>query len=439
LLAFVLLLLVQAGVTRAEAELPRAPYELGYATRAAAITTGADGAVWVAAEEEFNGIAVIARVTTKGEVTEFPLPKEPHTRVGTIAAGSDGNIWFGEKGAIGRIDMAGQLTSFALPAGTGAPTALTAGPDGNVWFVASAPSKIGRITPSGEVKEFALPPGREPDGITAGPDGNLWFTEPGTSAIGRITPAGRITEFPVPGGPAKKLASIVAGPDGNLWFGEFGATRIGRITPAGLVTQFKVPTEGGTDQLVAGPDGRIYFISGDQVGAIGTDGEVAWPSCINDYCDPGPEAMTLGPDHRLWVSTGTVTCLGLCGGGAALGLAAEPGDVRPYVLPPLRLGIGPRPTRIEGNRTALLLACGQSAPCKGRLQLGHPVYYGGKSHFRVFGQSTYELGRGESKRVSVVLSPRFFAELRHNHTIHLIALAIEKGQPLTRRGIWLKH
>ncbi len=204
------------------------------------------------------------------------------------------------------------------------------------------------------------------------------------------------------------------------------------------MTQFKLPTESGTSKLLAGPGGLIYFISGDQVGAVGTDGKVAWPSCIIEYCDPGPEAMTLGPDGRIWISTGVVTCLGLCGGGAGLGLAAEPGYVLPYVLPPLRFGIGPRLTRLDGDHTTVLLACGQGAPCQGALQLGRPVYYDHKSHFRVFGRASYDLQAGETARVRVTFPPRRLASVSRFRSAHLIAVAEEEGQPTTRRGVWLK-
>lgn len=427
-------LLLQGGAARAQAEFQRHPYELGYATRAAAMTAGPDGAVWFEANEEGGSVG---RVTSAGEVTESSLPKGRCPRVAAIATGPDGNVWFSEKGAIGRIDMAGRITSYGLSPGNGGPVALTAGPDRSIWFVTGR-GAIGRISSAGRVKEFALPPGREPSAITAGPDGNVWFTEPKTNAIGRITPTGSITEFPVPGGPTKELEAITVGADGDLWFGELGATRIGRITTAGVVTQFKVPTETGTRELVAGPGGLVYFISGDQVAAIDAAGKVSWPSCINDYCDPGPNALAVGSDGGLWVSTGLVLCLGLCGGGAAIGLAVEPGHVLPYALPPLRFGIGPRPTRLHGDRTTLLLACGVSAPCQGELRLGHYVYLDHKRHFRALARRPYGLAPGESRRVSLLFSPAVADSLRHHRSHRLIARADEEGQTATRRRVWLK-
>ena len=48
----------------------------------------------------------IGRITTRGDVTEFPIPT-PNARPWGIAAGLDGSIWFTENGAsqIGRISL----------------------------------------------------------------------------------------------------------------------------------------------------------------------------------------------------------------------------------------------------------------------------------------------------------------------------------------------
>src|SRR3954452_21125057 len=54
-----------------------------------------------------------------------------------------------------------------------------------------------------------------------------------------------ITEFPIPSN-SGSANQIVAGPDGSLWFTENDAVSnaIGRITPSGQITEFKVPTAG---------------------------------------------------------------------------------------------------------------------------------------------------------------------------------------------------
>ena len=67
-----------------------------------------------------------------------------------------------------------------------------------------------------------------------------------------------ITEFPIPSG-SGSANQIVAGPDGNLWFTENDpvSTIIGKITPSGQVTEYKIPTSGANPfGITVGPDGQ---------------------------------------------------------------------------------------------------------------------------------------------------------------------------------------
>src|ERR1019366_9283446 len=102
-----------------------------------------------------------------------------------------------------------------------APASIVAGPDGNLWFTES--HAIGRITPSGAVNEYGTANGLNTGNmlfgdIALGSDGNLWFSDDGTTkAIGRVTPNGTINEFS--GGNFDPINSfpnqITAGADGN--------------------------------------------------------------------------------------------------------------------------------------------------------------------------------------------------------------------------------
>jgi streptogramin lyase len=145
------------------------------------VAVGPDGRIW-ATEPEAKMIAVCP--PGGGACTEYPVNGGPLY----IAAGPDGNLWFTEQVAnkIGRMTTTGDLTEFPLPPGRG-PMGICAGPDGNVWFTEYNGARIGRITKNGSVTEYPLPPNATfPYGIAVGSDGNIWFTERGVNKIGRL-------------------------------------------------------------------------------------------------------------------------------------------------------------------------------------------------------------------------------------------------------------
>ncbi len=159
------------------------------------IVPGSDGALWFT-EQYANKIG---RITTSGAVTEFKIPTPdsyPNCSSGgpcgpiSIAAGPDGALWFTEssENKIGRITTSGELTEFPIPTPGSAPWGIVAGLDGNLYFTERAGNKIGRITISGEITEFPVPtPGSKPQGIALGPDGAIWFTEQAVDKIGRLS------------------------------------------------------------------------------------------------------------------------------------------------------------------------------------------------------------------------------------------------------------
>jgi virginiamycin B lyase len=169
------------------------------------IAAGSDGALWFT-EGRSNRIG---RITTDGTVTEYPLPNPDARSSHGITVGPDGALWFSEDipGApdptgynainkIGRIATTGEVTDYALPP---SPVyqgvfSIAAGSDGAMWFTEYYYGNIGRINMDGVVTEYGLASFGFPAAIAAGPDGALWFTESSDndpiSTIGRITTAG---------------------------------------------------------------------------------------------------------------------------------------------------------------------------------------------------------------------------------------------------------
>ena len=423
-----------------------------------------------------------ADVRASGRPPTFGYPLADAVFAAAISAGPDGNMWFVAGGAgqpgqtLGRVTPSGEVTEFNVPVGI-AVQAITTGPDGNLWLTGA--NGIARATPSAEVAVFPLSQRRSnPSAIAAGPDGNLWFTEGAASRIGRITTerqdrrvpaahrgnatrvgsppgpmatsgsprrgAGRDRQdhqrredhrVPHPGRPAKPQ-SIALGADDNLWFGDAATPRIGRITPSGAVTMFPVPTETGTDSVVAGADGLIWFAAGYEIGAIGPDGAVSWPACLSERCQNPALALAAAPDGSIWASSGIGHCLGLCGGGTEISYQFDPGGIGPYSLRPLGLAIGPRPTLVRRGRTSVTVACGEDAGCRGVLRLGLIRYPHGKRHFRVVARSGYDLGPGEAGRIPLRLAGAALRPLGGG-TVYALATAGPRGRIDARRGVEL--
>src|SRR6266545_4971760 len=95
--------------------------------------------------------------------------------------------------------------------------------------------------------------------------------------LGACLSAQTVTEFPLR--PGSNPVEIVAGPDGNLWFTEYtydaSTAAIGRITTAGTLREFGLPAGGYPVGIAAGPDGNLWFTkSPDKIGRITTSGLV---------------------------------------------------------------------------------------------------------------------------------------------------------------------
>lgn len=300
-----------------------------------AISSGPDGNLW------FAETGAIGRITPDGQLTEFSTGLTPGSVASDITSGPDGNLWFTDRGttkAIGRITRDGQITEFSTGLSAGSlPWSITSGPDGNLWFVDRGKPAIGRITPAGDITEFStgLPSGSNPLGITQGPDGNLWFTDPGTRAIGRITTDGQsITEFSAGLNPGSYPGSIRPGPDGNLWFTDVNNSAIGRITTLGMITEFSaaVPPN-GVFSITPGPDGNMWFgyenpppVTGPPpIGRITPSGQISY---INGARGTAQGVDALGADGNVWFVDGgaesAFTGIGRIGTGTRAAVQAPP-------------------------------------------------------------------------------------------------------------------
>lgn len=231
------------------------PGQGGYPTR---IAVGPDGDVWFTESIDDR----VGLITPLGQFQEFPLPK--YSRPGNIVAGPDGDLWFMEEKdhlvAIGRMTTSGQLTEFPLAEGEGTfGGALASGPDGRLWFV-SEQGAVGRISPAGRISKVALPQTTGAQDLAVGPEGSVWYASsaeppclPGDSVcgqagyyqsgiIGRIDPAPLSVQI----GPAKTAAhahriklrlTCIDGQADSLCQGQI------RLHGAGTTRRYKLGTD----------------------------------------------------------------------------------------------------------------------------------------------------------------------------------------------------
>ncbi len=251
----------------------------------------------------FGDQDMIVRIDSNGNFTRYALPSAG-AAAGWVARGSDGNMWFTERGTskIGSIDGSGQITEYTVPTPNSVPQAVVQDSDGIVWFTEQAGNKIGRLDPStGSFAEYPVPTANAGVlGLAVGPDGALWFTERNAAKVGRMDTSGNFREYSLT--PGSSPQRIVAGPDGALWFTELAGNKVGRITTGGQLTEYPLaPGSRPVGVAVLSGDRAVWIaeFGSSEVARMALDGTVT-----NEYPTPSPAAtplqITAGPDRALW-------------------------------------------------------------------------------------------------------------------------------------------
>lgn len=376
LLAVVLLLpATAAAATVTEYEIPTAT------SQPTGITVGPDGALWFTEE---NGHK-IARITTDGQITEFPIsnPSAP----GEITAGPPGDrsVWFTEFGAnppkVGRIPVdGGPPQEFALPDGFYGPDGITAGPDGAIWFTLNSAGRIGRITLDGSlIQSFGAENGMtgwRPGDITPGPDGRLWFTESEAGKVGAIRPGDPpvIEEYDLPGSDPSGIAAS----GGSIWFTMHSLDLVGRISTLGQSPDRFGPTGRGPSGIALGPDGALWFAEteANKIGRMTTTGRVTEFQLPPDPRGPNwPEEIVAGPDGAMWFTEKGVNKIGRIEAGSPTSTFVPPPQPPPLQLtskplPPLpaKTNAACRVPRLRGLTVAQARRKLRRAKCRYRIR-----------------------------------------------------------------------
>lgn len=204
------------------------PYQEGYAD-IYGMTEGPDGAVWLTLHSAKNSIV---RITTTGEVTTFPMPR--NWAAGQIVTGPDGALWFTEPAAdrIARMDTAGHFTQYHLNGTNTGPSGIVVGPDGALWSIETRSGRMVRITTSGRIttgpEDFG---GVGVDPIVVGSDSGIWFGN-GLGVSSGSTKTFKSTHdiYLVTAGTTQS-SGVAADGSGNIWFTVGNPNEVVRVTP----------------------------------------------------------------------------------------------------------------------------------------------------------------------------------------------------------------
>jgi streptogramin lyase len=244
------------------------------------------------------------------KITIFSAPSD-NTGIFRIAAGSDGNLWFGESNpnenpnAVVKFTTTGKATAYNPAAGS-RPEGLALGEDGNIWYAEFYTQYIDTITPKGVIKRIAALGNGAIDscGMALGANG-VMYVATDEEGIWAIPPKGAVTQINT-GDNSAQPVGLGLGPDNNMWFIDVSGPYIGKITPKYQVTEYASGINGGANWgIVAGSDGRVWYTNEAtaQVVAINVDGtgETAYTVTHKDGSTASPDMIVAGSDGNLYV------------------------------------------------------------------------------------------------------------------------------------------
>lgn len=233
---------------------------------------GYPGRLWIARAVALAVLLLLAlpAVGLSVAVQTFPVPS-PTADLQRIVAGPDGALWSTEQGAnnVGRITTAGQITEYPIPnnasglADTGPTDIVSSG--GGLWLLTDIGESTYRMATDGT---FALvySNGLYPAASLAPSDtGGVWLMKSfgdgnpqDGQALVRVDPNGTATDYPATH--ANHLNSIAQAPDGSVWFNN-GGSDLYRMTDGGAQASFplSVPSPNEVSSIAFAADGTVWF------------------------------------------------------------------------------------------------------------------------------------------------------------------------------------
>jgi len=192
------------------------------------VRVGPDGAAWASGSR-------ISRFDPKTQTfKDFDEPAYG------VIADSDGNCWFTEYNAVGKI---GRIDGKTLAVKTWNPPGsntvysrrIQIDSDGIVWFSESGASQVGRFDPKTETfKNYTLPgPNASPYAMNLDSNHDVWYSSEYLDEVGRLnTTTGKVTEYPFPHAEITSREYFLDA-QGRTWYATPSNNKVGYFYLAG--------------------------------------------------------------------------------------------------------------------------------------------------------------------------------------------------------------
>jgi virginiamycin B lyase len=223
------------------------------------VVGGTDGAVWVLTR--VAGGSALTRVGDEGDRSDVALPAGAMPE--SIVAGTDEAIWATDppNHRVVRVDRDLEVHTYSVG---GTPSGSATWLDGRFWFADAAADRITSVTSSGATKSYAVPTGRAPTVLTSGPDGAVWYASSTSGRIGSVSSTGAVNELDL-GEPDDRVTSMAPGPGPAVWLvvTRPSGARLAHVDAQGKVVGDELATSAVPVAVSLGPDGRMWFATGD--------------------------------------------------------------------------------------------------------------------------------------------------------------------------------
>ncbi len=259
------------------------------------LTTGPDGNVWFVGDmtpAAGGSRAVIGNVTPAGLVTEFPpipVPAGHQAQASSIVSGPGGDLLFAynvmhqsqsliSQSFIARATTAGAVTLFPVPSFSSKPpgyvNSVAVGADGNLWFTEQVGKNLvlGRMSSNGVADQVPLASLRWGT-VANGPGGTMIVTAQNArqqNEVFQVSTTGSVSRYKIPAAISSTFYDYLGPAGGSLWFTDeysvvYGPIKIGRISTSGKAMSFNVSSDfrghvRAVGSTALGADGNMYVL-----------------------------------------------------------------------------------------------------------------------------------------------------------------------------------